>query len=309
MIENIKDNKTIINYYMSRTLLDKEIEIKYKIITVENLIDLFQSIDLEYQKEVSQIIPLKEENEKFEKRIQEIDSQIDSIIHSDKIDNPKLNSLYKEKSTINDNIRSNKIVIAQHKMRLKCEISTKNETITFDDFISTIHSIQNEMVFEISILLHDYNDQKKISLKFSHNVGCYRNYISISGENTEWVRSTYDFMKNKVDTWKNQFGFHRLKIITMILLYSIPILFFYILVKMSTALGVFIWVIGVLLVISIFIPAVIPDKIAEVFPCIELQTGPKNLHLEEQKRNRILLILLSIVIPIVIAIITLFYPR
>jgi hypothetical protein len=294
---------------MTQIQISKKLPISFKILTVENLIELITLVDFEYQKENQQAIPLLEENEKLEKKSQELRTIIELPFSKEVESSKNYKQLLEEWREVRQLISENEKVIRTHKVKLNFEITTKNETTSFNDIGNTSRMIRNEKILEFGITFFDYIEQKNLKIKLMHGQSCIGNYISISGGNEEWVRSTYDLMKNKIDTWKTQFKFTKYQPLIMLSLFAIPALLFYAVFVKAPFSGIFGWLILILLFGSIFIPPFIIGQMSDIFPCIELQTGAENLHFEKSKRNKIIGLVVSILIPTVIAVITILYPK
>jgi hypothetical protein len=288
--------------------IEKSLEISNKIITIDNILDLLDALKIENQKEENERIPLNEDILSAETRIKEIDKAIEQLQTQSGSLSPQE---YKEKYNLLDaesdeqyyKKRSTEKEILYHTPNNTAEIVTSNETITLDNYEDAIRILRNEKINKIR-LSFSLSRIKKLNIKLENaKKKTYpASYISISGTDEEWVRSTYDLLKNKIGFWQNQFDFNKYRPFTYLGLFIIPILIIALLitenVKIDNSYGAIL--LG-LTMVTLITPSYIIDKISELFPFIELQTGPKNLHIEEGKRNKIFIIILSIIIPIIIA--------
>lgn len=286
--------------------IEKSLKISNKILTTDNFLDLIETLKIENQKEERETVPYREDILSANRRVEEIDRELDQL-ESEPFDKTtyreKYRTLRDQRSELNSKIRINERFISNHTPANSIEITTSNETITLDNYDDVIRTIRNEKVIKIKFSF-SLSRSKKLNIKLESEDRCYSfsNYISVSGTDEEWVRSTYDLLKNTIGFWQNQFGFAKYRIPIFILLFCIPVTIFFVRMYVKNSLTELYSNILLLIVLATcFVPFFIIDKISEIFPCIELQTGPKNLHFEEGKRNKLVVIVLSILVPIIIA--------
>jgi hypothetical protein len=293
--------------------IEKIIPISEKIITNDNLVNLIETIKSECQKEDNICSPLVEKKERVKNKIDEIEKEInENNVLVKKLENledilAKNEKLYSDLKSLNISQFEIEKEISKHNYKIEFELEKGNEIITTTDVDTAKRTINNEKLSQIQISFGGrVNKTKRLIIKFEHQMRCFGgNYISILGKDEEWVRATYDLLKNITNLWKNQFPFRKYSWLIGFSLYMIPIFIFIMVFTYGKNLSFYsVIFLFVLFIITIFLPIFILDKISNLFPCVELQTGPAYLHFEETKRNALITIFLAIILPIIFTIVT-----
>lgn len=142
--------------------------------------------------------------------------------------------------------------------------------------------------------LYEYENKKEIEVKLENATvdSEFLNFISMGGNDELWVNGTYEWFRNLISHFKNQkmLWVYNWKVTTGIgIIFTILVGFIiaYIsryFLKDFPILYLLILVILPFLVLGFF---GIFDKLQEIYPVVELITGPEHLQIENQKRKKI----------------------
>ncbi|WP_321508133.1 hypothetical protein [uncultured Methanoregula sp.] len=237
-------------------------EIKFKIITPENLIELIDIIYEDYEKNLNLFNEKKEEKEpKFTITLLKSDGESNETREYKK--------LKEEKKLYNTNYEGIKVSYTEGKEENRIEFAI----------------IAQRSYFRREIFSDEWN-----------------NGIKISGKNEEWVRSKFDKINRIISNWKDQCKIFKecygiISILFIAFWCAIIGGVIYIFTTFFHLIETW-WFFGVIgFIIAIFLGVTTSDKIAQYFPYVELLTGPNHLHYEDEKRKNIIFFILVIVIP------------
>jgi hypothetical protein len=178
------------------------------------------------------------------------------------------------------------------------------------DILDTKQIIEVELYFNENVL------DSKFVLKLRHfDTSSGSSYALVEGEDSDWVNSTIKLLKNFLVTCRNQSTFvEKNKIlifgvtIMLLILFLHNLIVFFIRTKVIFPKIVgnmfsesIIYVIMVLALISATPAVLIYKWLIKLFPGIEIQTGLNYDHAKKERRNKLFLLVILIIVPTILS--------
>ena len=185
-----------------------------------------------------------------------------------------------------------------------------NEISEAKDILDTKQIIEIELYFNENVL------DSKIVLKLRHSdTFSGSNYALVEGEDSDWVNGTIKLLKNFLVTCRNQSTFvEKNKILIfgstilllILFLHNLVVVFIRTKVIFPKIVGNMfsenlIYVIMVLSLISATPAVLIYKWLIKLFPGIEIQTGLNYDHAKKERRNKLFLLVILIIVPTILS--------
>jgi hypothetical protein len=179
-----------------------------------------------------------------------------------------------------------------------------------NDIFKENQIIENRVIRKVNMRFYTKNNSKNIEVQLIHliNDENSENYISVSGDEPNWVNGVLSRLSQILDNTQNQskftvqFSGYFLSILFILANVEYFRLIFDKLGKTPYEIVAFINVLG--FPIATFIGAIqLNSYIKKLWPDIELQTGPMYLQFAATKRNKMQWVMVSIILPILLTVI------
>lgn len=205
----------------------------------------------------------------------------------------------------------NKLKPKKNEYYLMYSIDAKDNT-SFESQSPAIFSegglIEKRVIESISMEFHTNDHSKIIEVHFNHSLenSNSENYIAVSGDNSNWVNGILQRLAETVDAsemqpkWIKYLGF------TILIFCGLFLTMYFRILNSSTnikELSGSIWILLVMLIpISILVSfRYFYNYISNLYPSIELQTGPKHAQRPQINRRKTQFIIVTILIPLVLS--------
>jgi hypothetical protein len=203
------------------------------------------------------------------------------------------------------------------KIQVRCEDDTRYEEE--DNRIFSEGSVIDLKKSEaVSFEYYDYTSGNQITVEIRHGDGLYGNQLIVRGSQPDWVAITFDKFETLLNAVKPRSRFF--SSISPFLNLITPVLFGYMAIETyyfykHGFLGAileknFLHDIEALIVFFFIgaLPAwLVLDCIGALWPIIEFDFGPEYRRVEQKRRGRLALLFTAYLVPIILALITLFF--
>jgi len=171
--------------------------------------------------------------------------------------------------------------------------------------------LDTRRIIEIEMRYSNYTNDKRIYIQLSHTVEDYEwaNYISVSGPDELWVNGVIKSFEDIISNWEKQVNWPHKYSRLLIMVFAVGIglsfallalnLLYFISTDVIIQPSYYVAAIG----LGMFPAFYIIDKLKELYPVVELRTGPEYTQVEVRKRKKLYTIILLVVIPLVISLI------
>lgn len=179
-----------------------------------------------------------------------------------------------------------------------------------NDIFKENQIIENRVIRKVNMRFYTKDNSKSIEVQLLHliNDENSENYISVSGDEPNWVNGVLSRLSQILDNTENQSKFTaKFSGYFLFILFILANIEYYRLVldklgKTPYEIVAFIYVLG--FPIATLIGAIqLNTYISKLWPDIELQTGPTYLQSAVTKRNKIQWVMASIILPILLTVI------
>ena len=185
--------------------------------------------------------------------------------------------------------------------------------------------LDTRRILAVEMAYYNYTEKKKISISLKHSVKEYiwGNYVSVSGYDELWVKGMIkdfeDTIANweKQENWPHKYGWFLTIIfaigIGLLILDFSNLIFTYVVgvhsispkpkwaIELRPLFIFYYYAFGILL--GYWPASYIVDKLKELYPIVELRTGPEYIQVEAKKRKRLYTIISMGIIPLIISLI------
>jgi hypothetical protein len=189
-------------------------------------------------------------------------------------------------------------------------------SFSFKEISEAKDILDNKQIIEIELYFNENVLDSKIVLKLRHS-DAYSgsSYALVEGEDSNWVNGTIRLLKNFLVTCRNQSTFvEKYKILMFGVMILLLIIFLHNLIVFFIRTKVIfpkivgnmfseniIYVIMVLALISATPAVLIYKWLLKLFPGIEIQTGLNYDHAKKERRNKLLLLAILIIVPTILS--------
>jgi hypothetical protein len=189
-------------------------------------------------------------------------------------------------------------------------------SFSFKEISEAKDILDNKQIIEIELYFNENVLDSKIVLKLRHSdVYSGSSYALVEGEDSNWVNGTIRLLKNFLVTCRNQSTFvEKYKILIFGVMILLLIIFLHNLIVFFIRTKVIfpkivgnmfseniIYVIMVLALISATPAVLIYKWLLKLFPGIEIQTGLNYDHAKKERRNKLLLLAILIIVPTILS--------
>ena len=189
-------------------------------------------------------------------------------------------------------------------------------SFSFNEISEAKDILDNKQIIEIELYFNENVLDSKIVLKLRHSdTFSGSSYALVEGEDSDWVNGTIRLLKNFLVTCRNQSTFvEKNKIlifgvtIMLLILFLHNLIVFFIRTKVIFPKIVgnmfsenIIYVIMVLALISATPVVLIYKWLLKLFPGIEIQTGLNYDHAKKERRNKLFLLAILIIVPAILS--------
>jgi len=168
--------------------------------------------------------------------------------------------------------------------------------------------LDTRRIIEIEMRYTNYTNNKSIYIKLSHTVEYeWKNYILVSGPDELWVNGVVKSYEDIISNWEKQVNWPHKYSRLLIMVFAVGIglsfalLGLNLLYFISTDVIIHPFYYVVAIVFGMFPALYIVDKLKELYPIVELRTGPEYAQVEVRKRKKLYIIISIVVIPLVIS--------
>jgi len=166
--------------------------------------------------------------------------------------------------------------------------------------------LDTRRIIEIEMRYTNYTNDKRIYIQLSHTVEDYKwaNYILVSGSDELWVNGVIKSFEDIISNWEKQVNWPHKYSWLLIMVFAVGIGLSF--ASLALNLLYFISTDVIITTASVFglsLAWYIVNKLKELYPVVELRTGPEYAQVEVRKRKKLYIIISIVVIPLVIALI------
>jgi hypothetical protein len=191
-----------------------------------------------------------------------------------------------------------------------------NYTFAFEDIDAAIKTLGDKTVTEVELQFSEKISECRFSAKLRHSAGFPgSSYILAEGKDSEWLNETFIVFKDLLEACRNQSTFvrkYRIPIIVAIIgllsVFLVNFIKFFIKAEVSfpkIVANIFnddlLYYVIIFAVVSATPAVLIYRWLKKLYPAVELQTGPDSWKLQKERRNKIILLFLAIIVPLAIS--------
>ena len=216
-----------------------------------------------------------------------------------------------------DLIRKGQAENTSHSAIVLTSQENSNYSFTFEEADEAIKTLGNNLITEVELQFNEKVFESRFSVRLRQSGASQGSvYVHAEGRDTDWLNETIRIFKDLLDKCKNQTLFIRkfripiiVTTIGMLSFFLFNLIAFFIKTEVS-----FPKIVGkifmddliyylILFALVSATPAVLIFRwLKRLYPSVELQTGPYSGKLQNEKRIKLLLMVLLIIVPVVISV-------
>jgi hypothetical protein len=189
-------------------------------------------------------------------------------------------------------------------------------TYSFEDLDIAIQTLDEQVITEVELQFAEKTSDCRLSVKLRHS-GTNRlpGNITAEGMDSDWVNTSIKIFEDFLAECGNQSGFVRkykypiiITIIGLFSLFLVNFIKFFIKAEVSfpkIVSNIFkddlIYYIVIFTVVSTTPAIMIYRWLKKLYPDVDIQTGPDSGKLQKERRNKIFLLIIAVIIPVVIS--------